>query len=107
MLENSTGRKRDHSSAKFTAISRQVSPASPPDVSAGNCQRALVDESGIIRTQMNTHNRSVMVAVLGTLCAIPPRNNISIFLKVKCVLFEVRTKFVNIEPLRLTSASKY
>jgi hypothetical protein len=29
-------------------ISRQVSPASLLDVSAGNCQRTLVDESGMI-----------------------------------------------------------
>jgi hypothetical protein len=41
-------------------------------MSAGYCQRALVDESGIIRTQMGTHNRPVMVAVHGTHCEIPP-----------------------------------
>jgi hypothetical protein len=34
---------------KLAAISHQVSPASLLDVSAGNCQRALVDESGTIR----------------------------------------------------------
>jgi len=56
-------------------ISRQVYPASLPDVSAGYCQRALVDESGMIRTQMGTHNISEMVAVLGTPCAIPSRNS--------------------------------
>jgi hypothetical protein len=42
-----------------------------PDVSAGYCQGRLVDESGVIRM----HNRSEMVAVLGTPCAIPPRNS--------------------------------
>jgi len=41
----------------------QVSPASILGVSAGYCQTALVGESGIIRTQMGKHNRSVMVAV--------------------------------------------
>jgi hypothetical protein len=34
-----------------------------------------VHESGIITTQMGTHNRSEMVAVLGMPCAIPPRNS--------------------------------
>jgi hypothetical protein len=37
---------------KFTAIFRQDSPASIPGVSAGSFQTALVDESGIIITQM-------------------------------------------------------
>jgi hypothetical protein len=36
--------------------------------------RALQDESGIVRTQMGKHNRPDMVAVYGTPCAIPPRN---------------------------------
>jgi hypothetical protein len=43
---------------ELTDISRQVSPASLLGVFAGICQRALVDESGKIRTQMGTHNRS-------------------------------------------------
>jgi hypothetical protein len=34
-----------------------------------------VHESGIITTQMGTHNRSEMVTVLGMPCAIPPRNS--------------------------------
>jgi hypothetical protein len=42
-------------------------------VSAGYCQTAVVGESGIIRTQMGKHNRSVMVAVFGTPREIPPR----------------------------------
>jgi hypothetical protein len=41
----------DNSSAKFTAISRHVSPDSLLGVSAGICHRALMDESGMIRTQ--------------------------------------------------------
>jgi hypothetical protein len=36
----------------------KVLPASLLNVCAGICQRALVDESGMIRTQMGTHNRS-------------------------------------------------
>jgi hypothetical protein len=40
------------------AITRQVSPDSILDVSAGICQRALMDETGMITTQMVTHNRS-------------------------------------------------
>jgi hypothetical protein len=74
LLKKPAGMRRDTSSAKFTAISRQVSPASLLGVSAGYYQRALVDESGRIRTQMGKHNRSVMVSVYGTLCAIPPVN---------------------------------
>jgi hypothetical protein len=30
----------------------------------GNCHRALVDESGMIRTQMGTHNRLEIIALL-------------------------------------------
>jgi hypothetical protein len=37
---------------------RQVSPVLLLDISAGNCQTALTDESEIIRKQMRTHNRS-------------------------------------------------
>jgi hypothetical protein len=44
--------------AKFATISCQVSPDLLLRVSAGTCQKALVDESGIIRTQMGMHNRS-------------------------------------------------
>jgi hypothetical protein len=36
--------------SKITAVSRQVSPALLPDVSASYCQRTLVDESGMIKT---------------------------------------------------------
>jgi hypothetical protein len=34
-----------------------------------------VGESAVIRTQMGKHIRPVMVAVLGTPCAISPRNS--------------------------------
>jgi hypothetical protein len=46
----------DISSAIFTAISRQVSLDSLLDISSGICYRALVDESGMIRIQIGTHN---------------------------------------------------
>jgi hypothetical protein len=58
--------------AKFTDISRQVSPASLLGVSTVYRQRVLVGVSEMIRTQIGKHNRPVMVAVYGTPCAIPP-----------------------------------
>jgi hypothetical protein len=50
MLNNPTGIKGILCKQKFTAISHRVSPASLSDVSAGYCQRYLVDESGLIGT---------------------------------------------------------
>jgi hypothetical protein len=61
---------RDTSLTNLTDISRQVSPALLLDISADIFQRALADEPGMIRTQMGTHDRSI-VAVHGTLCTIP------------------------------------
>jgi hypothetical protein len=58
MLNIPTEYDSDISSAKLTAISRQVSPHSLLCVSAGIYQRVLVDESGMIITQMGTYNRS-------------------------------------------------
>jgi hypothetical protein len=60
MLKVSAEYDRDTSPAKLTDISKKKSPVSLLSVSAGTsiCQRALVDESGMIRTQMGTHNRS-------------------------------------------------
>jgi hypothetical protein len=46
------------------AISHHVSSASLPDVFASYCQTTLVDESGMIRTQMGKHITSDMVTVL-------------------------------------------
>jgi hypothetical protein len=66
VLKNLAENERDISSAKSTANSRQVSPALLVGVSVVYCQRALVDESGMMRTHMGTHNVSEMVAVLGT-----------------------------------------
>jgi hypothetical protein len=67
MLKNPAGTRRDTLWAKFTAISCQVSPALLLDVSAGYCQRTLVNVSGMIRAQMGMHNRSEMVKCLGCL----------------------------------------
>jgi hypothetical protein len=53
MLKNPAGMKRVNLQAKLLAISRQDSPASLPDISAGYCLREIVDESGMI--QMGTH----------------------------------------------------
>jgi hypothetical protein len=50
-----------------------------------------VNEVGMIRTQMETHNKSVMVAVLGTLCAIPYRNRNSTY----CNLFTIENWLYN------------
>jgi hypothetical protein len=61
--------------SKKIHISRQVPPDYSLGVTAGYCQRALVDKSGMIRTQIGKHNRSVMVAVYGTSFMIPPRNS--------------------------------
>jgi hypothetical protein len=41
-------------------------------MSAGYYRRVLVNESGMIGTQMGTHNRSEIVAVVRTPRAIPP-----------------------------------
>jgi hypothetical protein len=54
-------------------ISHQVYPAPLLGVSAGYFQRALADGSGMIRTQMGTHSRSIMDALLETPCTITPR----------------------------------
>jgi hypothetical protein len=53
--------------AKFLLLRNQVS--------TGYCQTALVDESGIIRTQMWAHKRPLMVAVLGKPCATSLHNS--------------------------------
>jgi hypothetical protein len=70
------GYERDISSAKFTATSHQVSPYSLIVVSAGICQRGLVNESGIIKELRwgYTIDQKV-VAEHGTLCTIPSHNS--------------------------------
>jgi hypothetical protein len=44
-------------------------------VSAGYCQRSVLGESGMIRTRMGKHSRSVMAAVYGMPCVIQPPNS--------------------------------
>jgi hypothetical protein len=68
MLKNPMSMKEILHRQNSVLISRQVSLASLLDVSASNCQRALVDESGVIRTQMGMHNRSKIVTVQGSPC---------------------------------------
>jgi hypothetical protein len=72
------------------AISRQVSPHLLLGVSAGYFQRTLVGESRMIRTWMGKHNRSVMVAMYGTHCAIPPlsSNSLSLIILVRRLYHE-------------------
>jgi len=53
---------RDTSPAKLAHFLAKFPPASLLGVSVGIYQRALVDESGMIRTQMGTHNRSEIVS---------------------------------------------
>jgi hypothetical protein len=73
VLRNPTGYETD-TKAKFTAISRHVSSTSLPDVFAGY-QRAVVNESGMIITHIGRQNRSEMVDMHGTPCAIPSSNS--------------------------------
>jgi hypothetical protein len=57
MLKKHTEYEINISSAKFMAIFRNVSPDSLLGVCADICQRALVDESEMKRTQVMKHNR--------------------------------------------------
>jgi hypothetical protein len=58
MLKNAYSMKEILRRQNSSAISHHVLPASLIDVSFSNFQRAVVDESGIIRTKMGTHNGS-------------------------------------------------
>jgi hypothetical protein len=58
MLKITAEYDRDTSLEKLTEIYRQVYRCFLLDVSAGIFQSVLVDESGMIRTEMGTHNRS-------------------------------------------------
>jgi hypothetical protein len=64
--DNFVGKIHGHFSPGFSALLLGVS--------ARYCQIVPVDESEIIITRMGTNNRSEMVVVHGTLCAIPPLN---------------------------------
>jgi hypothetical protein len=74
MSENPTSMKEILHRQNATTISRQVSPACVVDVSDDNFQRAVVDESGIIRSQLGRHNKSKWSQCKGRL-AYPSRNN--------------------------------
>jgi hypothetical protein len=50
-----------------------VSPASLLDISASTFQISLLDESGTIRNQTDTHNRSEIGGVQGSPCAPIPQ----------------------------------
>jgi hypothetical protein len=65
MLKHPTSTKEIFRWQNSVVISREVPPISLLDVFAGDCQKALVNKSGMIRTQMGTNNRSEMVAVQG------------------------------------------
>lgn len=58
MLKNTTSMREILHRQNSAAIFRQVSPT-------GNFQRAVVDEAGMTRNQMQMHNKSEMVAVQG------------------------------------------
>jgi hypothetical protein len=67
MLKKPIGMERDTSWEKTTIISDLFSCSSLLDISAGKCQRALVDEeSRMDISHMGTHNRSETVKVQGS-----------------------------------------
>jgi predicted transcriptional regulator len=72
MLNNAANMNEILRRQNSTTISRQAFPASLLYVSAGNCQRALVDESVMIRNKMGTPNRTEMFTVQGPTCARIP-----------------------------------
>jgi hypothetical protein len=57
----------------FTLINSALFSCSATNVSDGNCQGALVDESGMIRNHMGKPNKSDKVAVQGSPCASTPQ----------------------------------
>jgi hypothetical protein len=73
MLKNAMSMKVILHRQNSLAVFCQVSPASVLDVSAGNCQRGLVDESGMIRKQMGMCNKSAVVMAQGSPCVPTPK----------------------------------
>jgi hypothetical protein len=73
MLKDPYSMKRGTCRLNLRTFLAKILSASLLGVSAGYCQTAVVGESGIIITEMKNQNRSVMVAVYGTPCAIPTR----------------------------------
>jgi len=72
MLSNPTSMKEILRRQNSMVIYCQISPVSLLDVSADNCQTALVGESEIISGKMGTPYRSQMPAVQGSPCAPTP-----------------------------------
>jgi hypothetical protein len=66
MLKNPTSMKEILCRQDSAVIACQVSPALQLNVSPGNCQIVLVDESGTIINHMETYNRSEMFTVQGS-----------------------------------------
>jgi hypothetical protein len=79
MLKNSTSMKEILFRQNSAAISHQVSSALLLDISAVNCKRAVVNESGMIRNQMGMHNRSEMVPVQESPCAHSMTITVTVF----------------------------
>jgi hypothetical protein len=69
---NQRSMKEIQNSSPFLA---KFSLDSVPAVSADYCQRALVDESGMIRTHTGSQIDHRMTAVHRTRCTIPPCNS--------------------------------
>jgi hypothetical protein len=69
VLKNPYKYEKRYCVSEIHGLSRQVSAVSLQCVSAGYWQRALVDESEMIRTKMEKYSRSEMVCVLETPCA--------------------------------------
>jgi hypothetical protein len=74
MLKTPAEYDGDTSPAKLADFFTKFLPASLLDVSAIICQRAVVDESGVIRTQGCVMDHK-MVVVHETACVIPPRKS--------------------------------
>jgi hypothetical protein len=72
MLKNFTTMEEILRRQNSVVISFQVSLVSLLYIYAGNCQRALVDKSRMIITQMGMYNRSQIAAVQGSSCAPVP-----------------------------------
>jgi hypothetical protein len=79
--------------SKIQDISHEVFLALLLGFFAGSCQKALEDESGLIRFHMGKHYRSVMVAVYGTPCAIPPSKQQQYHSPIRIVLEHKRSNY--------------
>jgi hypothetical protein len=75
MLKNPTSMKDRLHRQNSAAVCCQLSSVLLLDVSAGNCQRAVVDESKIIRNEIGTLNRSEMLRCKGCLVPQPHSSN--------------------------------